>query len=211
MCGRAKWEEHVDRSECPTGIMNDKLLLHQRARHLTDRPFIWPDLDGYMKSVELFNARKLTHDEDVLDAFAGVQNLHSPGFSGKMLWGIPEVFFDHCILWQPSKPLRRRKLQCQVRKYKELPSWSWVGWEGDISFNCDVSPPIRAPGSRVGEVQIVPLLRPVISCEGKLSVPPRRLSKASGTRCNERTGMTKPHHFRRVGNETHIPRLIRTP
>jgi hypothetical protein len=41
------------------------------------------------------------------------------------------MLFDSALLWQPYKPITRR-----TRKGEQeacLPSWSWVGWHGDIS------------------------------------------------------------------------------
>ena len=46
--------------------------------------------------------------------------------------GLPQMLFDSALLWQPYKPITRR-----TRKGEQeacLPSWSWVGWHGDISF-----------------------------------------------------------------------------
>lgn len=97
-----------------------------------------PDLDEWADHVEDFNRRKLTYDEDVFDAFSGVTSAFSSRFYSGILWGIPELFFDHCIVWKPLGPLRRR--QAHQNHKNTIPSWSWAGWEGKI---CLVGAPIN--------------------------------------------------------------------
>ena len=88
----------------------------------------WPDLERWADFVVQFNQRKLTFDEDVVDAFSGATSAFNHRFSGGILWGIPEMFFDYCILWKPKSALRRRT----TPSVATLPSWSWVGWKGEI-------------------------------------------------------------------------------
>lgn len=82
--------------------------------------------------VEEFNKRKLTFDKDVIDAFAGITSAFNNHFSGGILWGIPEIFFDHCMVWKPKDVLRRRRAYNHALSEDTLPSWSWVAWEGDV-------------------------------------------------------------------------------
>jgi hypothetical protein len=99
-----------------------------QARGLQFSP--WPNLDQYMLLVCAYNSRQLTFEKDVLAAFKGVTNVLSRTFKGGFLCGLPEMFFDVALLWQPQRPLKRRA---------GLPSWSWVGWEGKIdpdSWRC---------------------------------------------------------------------------
>jgi hypothetical protein len=72
----------------------------------------------YREAVESYTARQLSNEGDAIDAFSGL--LHTL-YSGRCIEGIPKPIFSVALLWQPRERLRRRK---------EFPSWSWVGWKG---------------------------------------------------------------------------------
>ena len=131
-CRAAVWEEHVND---PT----EDVAYSSVANPATSVPFAarsptWPDLDRWADLVEKFNARKLTFDEAVMDAFAGLRSIFDGQFSGGILWGIPEMYFDICIIWKPRNVLRRRTAYNHAILADSLPSWSWVAWEGDVSL-----------------------------------------------------------------------------
>lgn len=51
---------------------------------------------------------------------------------GGILFGLPELFFDGCLLWRANlKPLQRR-VDVNGRAIKQFPSWSWTGWIGAV-------------------------------------------------------------------------------
>ncbi len=132
-CRRVFWREYV---RSPTEDTSYKIPHNQRyggGGYLVTSIPTWPDLESWATMVEEFNRRKLTFDEDVVNAFSGVASVFNSRFSGGILWGIPEMFFDHCIVWRPKKVLRRR---ANGRSLSEnpFPSWSWVGWEGDLNL-----------------------------------------------------------------------------
>ena len=129
-CRAATWQEHV------SGPTEDELYVithgpHEVELHLAARNAAWPDLERWANLVEEYNKRKLTFDRDVIDAFAAVSSVFNSCFSGGLLWGIPEMFFDHCLVWRPRGVLRRRVYNHAYSKIP-FPSWSWVAWEGDI-------------------------------------------------------------------------------
>ena len=127
ICRRSVWEEDV----CsPTEEVEYALKHEPRSWTLGLAAQIprWPDLERWADFVVQFNQRKLTFDEDVVDAFSGATSAFNRRFSGGILWGIPEMFFDYCILWKPRSALRRRTSPSAAT----LPSWSWVGWKGEI-------------------------------------------------------------------------------
>ena len=129
-CRTAIWQEHVN---SPTedeayAITHEP---HTISLHLAVRNPAWPDLERWANMVEEYNKRKLTFDRDVIDAFAAISSVFNSRFSGGILWGIPEMFFDHCLAWRPMKVLRRRAYNHALSKHT-FPSWSWVAWEGDI-------------------------------------------------------------------------------
>lgn len=96
-------------------------------------------LDGLIYS---YNKRKLRYDEDALPAISGVLSVVSRTFSGGLLYGIPEMFFDRVLSWRAvlhHRGLRRRRESANLRKSKfsecGLPSWSWVGWNGFVALD----------------------------------------------------------------------------
>jgi hypothetical protein len=94
----------------------------------------WPNLYRYIRLVCLYNIRDLTYPEDALDAFEGIISLSSGVFKGGFICGLPQLFFDASLLWQPYNPgLQRRQPVSHTRGEAVLPSWSWVGWKGNIN------------------------------------------------------------------------------
>ncbi len=126
--------------------------------HLAARNPAWPDLERWANMVEEYNKRKLTFDRDVIDAFAGVSSVFNSRFSGGILWGIPEMFIENCLVWRPMKVLRRRAYNHELSEHI-FPSWSWVAWEGDIVLVA--ASPILDAHPRMDNqcIQIQPLAR----------------------------------------------------
>ncbi|KAF1973564.1 HET-domain-containing protein [Bimuria novae-zelandiae CBS 107.79] len=95
---------------------------------------IWPDMYRYARLVSLFNSRELSFPSDVTDAFAGVLSHLSRSYDGGFISGIPALFFDAALLWQPYGPLERRKAGSfhAPDAGSVLPSWSWAGWHGTL-------------------------------------------------------------------------------
>lgn len=139
ICRTAFWQEHVNH---PTEDIN-LAARHEPSPHdvhLAVQHPIWPDLELWMNYATDFNKRKLTYEKDVVDAFPGATSVFSRRFSGGILWGIPEMFFDYLMIWRPAVPLQRRRAYSGSSAENILPSWSWLGWEGD--FLSPASPPI---------------------------------------------------------------------
>jgi hypothetical protein len=79
-----------------------------------------------------------------MKAFSAIINIFSRSFHGGFLFGIPELVFDIGLLWTARACLQRRKI---------FPSWSWVGWSGNIAF-----PQIWNPHSRLDkQLQVWPV------------------------------------------------------
>lgn len=95
-----------------------------------------PILYEYQSLVNSYNVRKLTYSGDALIAFAGVATRLSDNFRGGLISGIPEMFFDMCLLWRPSgtsgRALRRRPNS--TSDHVDLPTWSWAAWETEVSW-----------------------------------------------------------------------------
>jgi hypothetical protein len=92
----------------------------------------WPDFYRYSRLVSLYNRRQLSYPEDAIDAFAGVISTLGLTFEGGFISGLPQMFFDCALLWQPYEPVLRRRAIKRPQEKVCLPSWSWVGWRGDI-------------------------------------------------------------------------------
>ena len=90
----------------------------------------WPDLFQYLRMIQNYNTRRLTYPDDGLAAFSGVLSTLSRTFTGGFIWGLPQMFFDVALLWQPFTPLNRRLSRNNDTPI--LPSWSWAGWQGEI-------------------------------------------------------------------------------
>jgi hypothetical protein len=102
----------------------------------------WPDLHHYCKLVLAYNQRLLTFPADGLDAFSAIINAMSRSFQGGFLYGVPELFFDIGLLWRSITTIHRRNVKSKDDGTFLFPSWSWVGWEGNIgiSFLCKAHP-----------------------------------------------------------------------
>ncbi|KAF3062695.1 hypothetical protein CFAM422_010800 [Trichoderma lentiforme] len=91
----------------------------------------WPHIGHYMDVVKEYGVKNLTFDDDILDAFAGVTAVLNKSFHSGFHHGLPEVFFDASLLWEPdwmsSAPPQLRKTQKLL-----LPSWSWLCRKGSI-------------------------------------------------------------------------------
>lgn len=73
----------------------------------------WPDLYRYGRLVALFNIRHLRYQEDVLDVFAGVLSEVNRWFICGFISGLPQMFFDAALLWQPHLPMDGRIASCR--------------------------------------------------------------------------------------------------
>lgn len=62
----------------------------------------------YMKSVELYTARSLTKDGEVLAAFSGVTNLMRRTMRAPFIFGLPSSHFNLSLLWDHEQPVSRR-------------------------------------------------------------------------------------------------------
>lgn len=93
---------------------------------------LWPDVQQYIEMVREYNDRQLTFPADKLQAIAGLMTVWNRSFHGGFISGLPQMFFDEALLWQPSSIPRRRTPKTGGSDQTILPSWSWAGWEGLI-------------------------------------------------------------------------------
>jgi hypothetical protein len=120
---------------------------HENQRHISSKIYhwekrdnnfgmdmtSWPNMYRLIRLICLFNRRLLTRQEDVLDAFEGPLQSFRAVFEGGFIAGLPQMFFDAALLWQPYSPLLRREASgFETSTEVTLPSWSWVGWQGNL-------------------------------------------------------------------------------
>lgn len=114
---------------------------------LQDRP-----LQTYAKIVEKYTACALdsNHKDDILIAFKGMSNVLSKSMNSYFVYGMPDIYFDWALLWEPRHYPKRRlayrhskKIDIREAKSKQgatFPSWSWCGWLGVMQYTQSVCP-----------------------------------------------------------------------
>ncbi|KAF2004003.1 HET-domain-containing protein [Amniculicola lignicola CBS 123094] len=80
------------------------------------------------KTIGAYASRILTHEEDALNAVAGIlQKLTTAFFPDGFLYGLPLADFRHALLWGQdySNPTSKHGA---CRRVEKFPSWTWAGW-----------------------------------------------------------------------------------
>ncbi|KAJ4127709.1 hypothetical protein NW768_007981 [Fusarium equiseti] len=63
----------------------------------------FPDFSLYADIICPYNGRDLSYQKDGLSACLGILNRLEPAFPGGFIFGLPRIYFDHALLWQPLK------------------------------------------------------------------------------------------------------------
>ncbi|KAK1573942.1 heterokaryon incompatibility protein [Colletotrichum navitas] len=136
--------------QCRSTGMSEDIFGDQRGAgwslDLVDAPLqMFRQLDNrsiwvYMKCVELYTERKLTHDKDIQAAFSGMANLMERRMRAPFIHGLPSSHFDLALLWEPIKSSRRRVVEETPgnASIPDFPSWSWTGWVGEVQYKEDL-------------------------------------------------------------------------
>jgi len=130
-CRQSVWTEELTDASCEASLPKSPRQNFDRYSFEFHR---WPDLHQYARLVGSYNNRRLTHQSDGSQAFSAIINALSRSFQKGFVHGVPELYFDFGLLWRPNTPTRRR-VGAKVETWR-LPSWSWVGWEGNIVHSC---------------------------------------------------------------------------
>ncbi|TQW00137.1 heterokaryon incompatibility protein [Cordyceps javanica] len=137
--------------KCQCSVWHEELTLNAEVETYIDpRPRVimagFPDLGALSYAIAGYNERTLSYEEDALPAISGLLSTMSRSFTGGFLFGIPEMFFDQCLSWGPywgSTNLKRRVSSTRSANDKltpcDLPSWSWIGWQGLVNINDDAA------------------------------------------------------------------------
>ncbi|KAL3589551.1 hypothetical protein FPOAC2_11720 [Fusarium poae] len=135
-CNHAQWtEDHLYNPE------------HERVRKKPTEDYMGhedylkvPSLDRLSDLIGKFNSKTLRFGEDVYNAFSGYNTYLNSIFPHGLVYGHPELFFDISLCWKPSGCVRRRTASARYTGdplCTGLPSWSWMGWEGQTHFPDD--------------------------------------------------------------------------
>ncbi|KAI0517442.1 HET-domain-containing protein [Xylaria bambusicola] len=127
-CSGTVWHEWTGVIGNPLSPSSPTIAPFVGKRSLEAKP-----LQQYLDSVRQYNARALTFPEDGLNAFLGITTRFTVCFPDGFLWALPIAMFDKSLLWQPAEDMTRR--QSKRSDSIQLPSWSWVGWQGLIQHD----------------------------------------------------------------------------
>ncbi|KAA8899153.1 heterokaryon incompatibility protein-domain-containing protein [Sphaerosporella brunnea] len=139
-CRRCSWSEDVVAEE-RTFERNKDQASASGGNQLRRRSFRtrWGDtsslfLEDYGRRVAEYTKRNVSFDSDVLNAFMGVANVwvESWGVQNRLFYGLPGAHIESALLWQPKAELVRRN---SGENGVHLPSWSWAGWRGQITYS----------------------------------------------------------------------------
>lgn len=118
-----------------------------------------PISDLYFNAVETFTSRVLTDDLDVIPAFDAIFKALYKDTVAKPLFNLPDVELEDTLLWR-SNSIDGLSMERTARRRQpdRLPTWSWAGWRGTISYDRMAYAPLisviswrSAPKPAVGE------------------------------------------------------------
>jgi hypothetical protein len=93
----------------------------------------WPDFGFYVDLICPYNGRRFTYPQDAILGISGILNALGKSFPGGFIYGLPRLFLDHALLWQPFGTVGRRVDRVDSDAVlSSLPSWSWSGWQGFV-------------------------------------------------------------------------------
>jgi hypothetical protein len=101
----------------------------------------YPSITVFARLIKDFNKRQLSFPQDCLLACSGMMPCYSKIFTGGFVCGLPAMFIDAMLLWQPGSDLVRRVPNYNGKEEPAdsndicLPSWSWAGWQGAMDFS----------------------------------------------------------------------------
>lgn len=85
-----------------------------------------PELEAFARLVEEYTKLNLTNVTDRLDAFSGMLTSLRPVI-GPTIAGMPIISSPRCMAWEIMGGGSSRRIGL-------FPSWSWAGWEGQVSY-----------------------------------------------------------------------------
>ena len=91
----------------------------------------------YEELINNYMRRNLTYEGDVHAAFQGILNAMEKSTETGFLWGLPLSRFELALSWETFHGVYRRTAlstlpMTSLERQVNFPSWSWMGWAGDI-------------------------------------------------------------------------------
>ncbi|KJA19493.1 hypothetical protein HYPSUDRAFT_69238 [Hypholoma sublateritium FD-334 SS-4] len=80
------------------------------------------DISEVQGIITEYSGRSLTNISDIYDAITAFLVVFQRAINANLCHGLPSVFFDWFLLWDP--------VVLQTRRSGVTPSWSWSGWDG---------------------------------------------------------------------------------
>jgi hypothetical protein len=127
-CSVATWHEDNDFNTITECNDADESQLSQASNLFTEQR---PNIEWFGHLIAVYNKREFTYSVDTLNALDGILSSLT-AFKGGFVWGLPHMFFDLALLWQPELKISRRAPKDDDENDILPPSWSWAGWQGEI-------------------------------------------------------------------------------
>jgi len=125
-CPSMSWIEELECDLEPEGIIGG--FINDSFEH----PFYtsMPEIRNLGLLVEAYSRRQLTFQEDSVDTFAGTLTALTYNYQGGFIHGLPIMFLDVALLWQPETEIASRT--SFTTNWDCPPTWSWIRWKGEI-------------------------------------------------------------------------------
>jgi hypothetical protein len=116
-------------------------IVHYRPSRTPKGQFILGDISSqtgfiiaYHWHLRSYSTRRITYQSDTLDAFRGVLNTMNLKVQDNIWQGLPEKYLDAALLWTTCGTSKRREVETDSNSAPRpiFPSWSWLGWLGEI-------------------------------------------------------------------------------
>ncbi|KAH8743461.1 heterokaryon incompatibility protein-domain-containing protein [Hyaloscypha finlandica] len=108
--GKQRFWDYNDGKKTLTAFLENPLsdLHHGELTDLTPELRRAKAFAGYVKLVEKYTTRKLSHDADIINAFLGTFAVLNASFQSDIFCGLPAAALDLALLWAPAARLSRR-------------------------------------------------------------------------------------------------------
>ena len=105
------------------------------ARHADPWDLFGELVDNYMR-------RDLSFQGDVHAAFQAILDTTEQSTKTGFLWGLPLSRLELALSWDTFHGVHRRTAlstlpMTSLKQYVRFPSWSWMGWKGDVHCKVD--------------------------------------------------------------------------
>ncbi|KAI9746913.1 MAG: hypothetical protein M1815_004884 [Lichina confinis] len=89
----------------------------------------------YADQVTAYSRRQLSYPSDILNAFAGIAAVWKDALGWELIEGLPALALEYALHWRPAQLCRRRTWSStDAATPRQVPSWSWAGWIGQVFY-----------------------------------------------------------------------------